>query len=426
MTAPFPNSWYAASARHLPEQPPLEGDTAADVCVIGAGYTGLTAALDLAARGMSVVVLEAERIGWGASGRNGGQIVTGFNKPVSALEKSQGQADARLLWDLAEESKRILAERVSAHHIDCDLRWGYYFAALKDRHRGELADMNAEWRALGYDKGVEVPAEKSREYVDSPTYCGGLFDAGGGQLHPLNYALGLGRAALEKGVVIHEGSFVTAIETEGERPVARTARGTVTARHLVLAGDTGLGRLNPGLGTRTLPCVSYIIATEPMAPERAKALIPAAAAVADVNWALNYFHVSADNRLVFGGGVSYTGRETPGWSIGLRKKMLKIFPQLSDLKIEFVWSGPIGITVNRMPHIGRIGRHTWFAHGYSGQGVAFTGLCGRLMADAIAGTEERFDVMARVRHMPFYGGAALRMPLLVLATSWFRLRDKLA
>jgi gamma-glutamylputrescine oxidase len=423
-----PRSWYSETALPQPDHPPLAGDLRCDICVVGGGYTGLSTAIHLAERGYDVVLLEAERIGWGASGRNGGQIVTAFNPSMGTMAGWVGQDDARLLWDLGEESKRILIDRVERHAIDCDLRWGYVMAALKNRQMTGLREMEAEWRdAHGYRDARLLERSEIRSMVACDRYVGGLFDGGSGQLHPLNYAIGLGRAVAEAGVRIFEGTRVERVDT-GSNPAAHTTSrdgaGTVRAKHLVLAGNAYLGRLVPEIAAKIMPVATYMIATEPLGAERAAALIPSGHAIADVNFVLNYYRLSPDHRMLFGGGVSYSGLDRPDLQRILRRTMLRYFPRLADVRIDHCWGGHVAITLNRTPHFGRIGASTWFAHGYSGHGVALTGLAGKLIAEAISGTEERFDVFARLPHQGFPGGIA-RKPLLVLAMAWFRLRDLL-
>jgi gamma-glutamylputrescine oxidase len=419
-----PRSWYTDTALPQPDHPELAGEIRCDVCVVGGGYTGLSTALHLAERGYDVVVLEAEKIGWGASGRNGGQIVTAYNPSMGTMSGWVGKDDARLLWELGEESKTILRDRIDRHRIDCDLRWGYVMAALKQRQMSGLRDMETEWRDdYGYGEARLLDRSEIRSMVASDAYVGGLFDGGSGQLHPLNYAIGLGRAAMEAGARIFEGSRVLRIET-GAEPAAHTATGTVRARYLVLAGNAYLGRLVPELAAKIMPVATYMIATEPLGERRAAELIPCGHAVADVNFVLNYYRRSPDHRLLFGGGVSYSALDRPDLKRLLRRTMLRYFPQLADARIDHCWGGNVAITMNRTPHFGRIGGNVFFAHGYSGHGVALTGLAGKLIAEAVSGTAERFDVFARLPHASFPGGVA-RTPLLVLAMTWFRLRDML-
>ncbi|CAO3374803.1 NAD(P)/FAD-dependent oxidoreductase [Azospirillum argentinense] len=418
-------SWYADTATPHPQHPALEGTLSCDVCVVGGGYTGLMTALELAERGYDVVLLEANRVGWGASGRNGGQIITGYNKSMSTIERWVGKEDARRLWDLGEESKALLAERVARHAIPCDLTWGFAHAALKPRHLDDVAAMEREMRdGYGYTKVRALDREAMRAVVGSDAYVGGLADDGSGHLHPLNYALGLAAAAARAGVRLFEDSRVTTIDT-GDRPVATTAKGRVEARFLVLAGNAYLGALAPLLSSVVMPVATYMIATEPLGEATATSLLPTNLAISDMNFVLNYFRRSADHRLLFGGGVSYSGMDAPGLKIAMRAKMLAVFPQLRGAAVDHFWGGHVAITMNRMPQVGRLTPTTCFAHGYSGHGVALAGMAGRVMAEAIRGTAERFDVFARVPHLPFPGGRRFRTPALVLAMLWFRLRDLL-
>lgn len=419
------NSWYAASAADHESHPVLSGEIRCDVCVIGGGYTGLTAALELAERGYDVVLLEAQRCGWGASGRNGGQIITGYNKPMSTIARWVGADDARRLWDFGEEAKAQLAERVERHAIACDLTWGFAYAALKPRHLNDVAAMVAEARDdYGYDRVRVLDRAGLRAHIGSDLYIGGLLDEGSGHLHPLNYALGLARAASAAGVRIFENSRVIALDS-GAEPWARTERGCVRARHMVVAGNAYLGGLVPGIVPTIMPVATYMIATDPLGVGRAAALLPTNIAVSDLNFSLNYFRRSADHRLLFGGGVSYSGIDAPGLKRAMRAKMLRVFPELADVGIPHFWGGQVAITMNRMPQVGRVSPTTLFAHGYSGHGVALAGMAGRVMAEAIRGTAERFDVFTRIPHRAFPGGRRLRTPALVLAMLWYRLRDLL-
>ena len=422
------SSWYAATAHPHPAYAPLQGVRTCDVCVVGGGFTGLSAALDLAARGYRVVLLEAHRVGWGASGRNGGQIVSGFNRSLGQMAKAVGREDARRLWDLALEATALLRERVQRHAIDCDLAWGYVLGALKRRHLAELEAAADEWSELGYHAARMLDGDAVRAAVACPRYIGGLYDAGSGQLHPLNYALGLATAAIAAGAEIYEGTAAVGV-VEGPRLRIRTAAGGVDADFLILAGNAYLPSLSPTIErvvrSRVMPVSTYMIATAPLGPERARALIPSGAAVADLNFVLNYYRLSSDHRLLFGGGVSYSRVPPPGVGRTLRRTMLRFFPQLADIGVDYAWGGDVAITRNRIPHFGWLGPRILFAQGFSGHGVALTGLAGRLMAEAIAGSAERFDVFARYPHHPFAGGRLLRLPALVLAMAWFRLRDLL-
>ncbi len=422
------DSWYAATANPHPEHPRLRDAVECDALVVGGGFTGLSAALELAQRGYDTVLLEAERVGWGASGRNGGQIVSGYNKSMAEIARLVGPDDARHLWALDREARQILQDRVERHGIDCDLRWGYLLGALKPRHLTELRATLEEWNAYGHDGGVLLEAEAMQAMVACPVYLGGLYDPAGGQLHPLNYALGLAGAARRAGARLFEASPVRRL-SPGERPVAETPDGAVRTRFVLLAGNAYLNPLGPEidrtLRARIMPVGTYMIATEPLGPERARRLIPSGCAVADMRFVLNYYRLSADHRMLFGGGVSYSGRDPHDLRHAVRRVMLRFFPDLADAGIDHAWGGYVAITRNRLPHFGRLAPNILFAHGFSGHGVALTSLAGRVAAEALAGTAERFDVLARVPHAPFPGGRRLRRPILVLAMTWLRMRDLL-
>ncbi|MBB6250554.1 NAD(P)/FAD-dependent oxidoreductase [Nitrospirillum iridis] len=419
----WPDSWYVHSAPPGPAAPSLVGDTAGDVCVVGAGYTGLSAALTLAERGYDVVVVEAERVGWGASGRNGGQLISGYNKSVSAIARLSGPDDARRLWALAEEAKALLVGRVERHAIDCALRWGYINAAAKPRHRTGLLTQLVDAQALGYDQLRLVEGERLRALVASPRYHSGLEDSGSGHLHPLAYAQGLARAARAAGVRLHEKTPAVAIDA-GAAPKVTTPLGRVRARFLVLAGNAYLGDLARPLTRTLVPIATYMLATEPLGAERAVALLPGDHAVSDTNVGLHYFRRTADHRLLFGGGVNFANRAAAGAQARLTRALRHCFPQLAGVAVSHFWHGSVGMTVNRLPQLGRLSPTTYFAHGYSGHGVALSGICGQLLAEALSGQAERFDVFARLPHQSFIG-PPWRVPLLALGSLWYRLRDLL-
>jgi gamma-glutamylputrescine oxidase len=416
-------SYYAATAVGAPDCPSLSGAIDADICVVGAGYTGISTALNLAERGYSVVVLEAARIGWGASGRNGGQISSGFSPTMAKIAGWVGTEDARRLWNLAEEAKAIIRERVARHDIPCDLKAGHLLGAAKP---GDIDDLRAELGLLqerhGYAEARLLSAEEMRSMVATDVYHGGIYDAGGGHLHPLNYNLGLARAAIGAGVRIFEGSRVERIEG-GARPVAHTATGSVKARYLVLCGNAYLDDLVPRIRRKIMPVGTYIAASETLGADRARALIPCDAAVSDTKFVLDYYRLTADHRLLFGGRVSYTTLTPANLARAMRRSMLSVFPQLEDVGFEHVWGGNVAITVERTPHLGRLGGDIYFAHGFSGVGVALTGIAGKVIAEAISGTAERFDVFTRLPHTTFHGGRLLRTPMLALAMLWYRMRD---
>ncbi len=418
-------SYYLASAKGIVARPSLEGEVEADVCVVGGGFTGLSTALNLAEKGYQVAVLEAERVGWGASGRNGGQINTDFPCGIERIRDWVGPDDARKLWALGEESKAIIRERVERHEIDCDLTWGLVLAAEKQRQLDDLKRTQELYRRdYDYRKTEIVEKDELRGHVDSESYLGGMTDAGAGHLHPLNYCLGLARAAEEAGVRIYEDSRVVAFETAAA-PSVTTERGRVRARFLVLCCNAYLGDLVPRIRRKIMPVGTYIGATEVLGQDRARGLIPRNEAVCDCKFVLNYFRLSADHRLLFGGRVSYTTWEPRDLAAAMRRSMLEVFPGLEDVGFDFAWGGYVAITMERTPHLGRLGQATYFAHGFSGQGVALTGIAGKVMAEAIAGQAERFDLFTRLPHTTFPGGRLLRTPTLALAMLWYRLRDLL-
>lgn len=419
-------SWYAATANRDLRFPSLDGDQRCDVLVVGGGYTGLSTAIELRERGLDVVLVEAQRVGWGASGRNGGQAVTGFNKDISTIAGWVGRDDARKLWDMSEEAKSLLQQRIDRYGIDCDLRWGYVLGALKRRHMEELEAHLGEWDGLGYHQGRLLSRTEIRALVDAPGYVGGLLDSGSGQLHPLNYALGLADAARSLGVRIFEDTPVTRLD-QASPAVATTPKGRITADFVALCGNAYLPSLSADVDrtirSRVMPVGTYIIATEPLGEALAQQTVPSGFAVADINFVLNYYRLSHDGRMLFGGGVSYSGYEPRRLAESMRRTMARTLPRLAGKKVEFCWGGHVGITMNRTPHFGRLAPHIFFAQGFSGHGVLLTGMAGRVMAEAIRGQADRFDVFARIPHQPFPGGRVLRMPALVLAMAWYRLRD---
>ncbi len=421
---PHVESYYAATANPAPERPPLAGAVDCDVCIVGGGFTGVSTALELAERGYRVVLLEGRRIGWGASGRNGGQICSAFSSSMDKVAAWVGKDDARKLFELAEESKRILAGRVEEHEIDCDLTWGYFNSADRRRELDDCREWAEEWaRDYGYDKLrlVETP-EEAHQHVNSPQVIGGLVDDGAGHLHPLNYCLGVAAAAERAGATLHEDSLVTRI-VQGARPRVETAAGSVTADYLVLGGNAYLGNLVPEVRRKIMPVGTYIGATEPLGENRAKSLIPLNEAICDLKFVLNYYRLSKDQRLLFGGRVSYSGIMPPNLPHAMGRKMREVFPQLDDVGFDFTWGGYVAITMERSPHFGRVGSNIYFAQGYSGAGVATSAIAGRVIAEAIEGQAARFDVFARLPHTTFPGGRLLRTPTLALAMLWYRLRD---
>ncbi|MEO8444143.1 MAG: FAD-binding oxidoreductase [Gammaproteobacteria bacterium] len=403
---------------------PLRGTATADVCVIGAGYTGLSTALHLAERGYSVVVLEGRQVGWGASGRNGGQLGTGQRREEAELEARFGRDTARQLFALGLAGRDLVRELVHRHAIDCDLTAGQLLCAAKPAHASDLARRSARLaKDYGYPHQRVLSRRELRALVDSPIYHGGVRDAGAAHLQPLNYVLGIARACLAAGVRIYEESAVTGYT--GRAPVVvRTADGEVRARYVVLACNGYLGGLEPRIANRIMPINNFILATAPLGDAAAR-LIADPACVHDTLFVVNYFRLSPDGRLLFGGGENYSRRFPADLKGFVRRHMLRVFPQLQAVPVDYAWGGTLAITMNRLPHVGRLAPEIYFAQGYSGHGVSTGTLAGQLLAEAIAGTAERFDVLARVPPPPFPGGTLLRWPGLVLGMLWFALRDRL-
>jgi len=417
-------SYYAATAHPWPEQPPLQGEQRCDVAVVGGGLTGLSAALELAEKGYRVALLEARRVGWGASGRSGGQIIVGWGCDQSKLEKLLGRDDARHLFDWSSEAVDLIHRRREEHQIDCDWRAGHVHVPIKPRQVSELRGWQSDL-AEHYDYQTDWwSAERLQQHLGSRRYLGGLYDAQSGHLHPLNYTLGVARAALAAGVQILEHSPVFALQP-GESVSLQCPKGQLRADFVVLAGNAYLGGLEPNLDRRIMPVGTYIAATPPLDEATANGLINNDMAVADINWALDYFRLSADRRLLFGGRASYSAIEPPALRGTMRRRMHAVFPQLSGVDFEYLWGGFLGITMNRAPDFGRIDSNVYYAHGYSGHGMAVSGIAGRVIAEAIAGQAERLDLFERIRHRPFPGGKYLRMPLLATAMAWYKLRDAL-
>jgi gamma-glutamylputrescine oxidase len=419
-------SWYATTTIPFEDRPALAGTADCDVCVIGGGITGSSAALHLAQRGFSTVLVEAKRIGWGASGRSGGQAIFGFGCDQSKLRKIVGREDSRRLWDMSLESLELMRQLILDHGIDCAYRAGQMHAAIKLRQRDELL----EWQELlekeyGYGSLRLVERPELAGMMATDRYLAGLYDSNSGHLHPLNYTLGLNLAAQRAGAQVFEVSPVVSIDEAEGRVTVRTPAGEVRCRYVAVCCNAYLGNLVRPLRSRIMPVGTYIVATERLGQELAGSLIRNDMAVADINFVLDYFRLSGDTRLLFGGRVSYSKIPPPNLSRSIRARMVKVYPQLSDARIEYSWGGFVAITVNRAPHFGRTGRNVFFAQGFSGHGIALTGLAGKLIAEAVAGSAERFDVFSRIPHMPFPGGPTLRTPALVLAMAYFRLRDLL-
>jgi gamma-glutamylputrescine oxidase len=422
-------SYYAASAHAAPDRAELESSVGCDVCVVGGGIAGCSTALHLAESGYKVALLDEYRVGWGASGRSGGQGIHGVASSQAKLERLIGTSAARTVWDVSVEGLALMRQLIARHRIDCDWSDGYLLTALKERHLHELrTELDELQNRLGYASVRYVPRDELRAILGTSRYVGALYDSNSGHLHPLNYTLGLAAAAESNGVRIFEGTralgFRQASGAGGATVRVRTPRGEVRAHDLVLCGNVYLGDTAPALAAKIMPIGSHIVATEPLGAERARELIANNAAVCDMNWVLDYYRCSADHRLLFGGRVSHSGFGSFNALAATRERMLKVFPQLADVRIDYSWGGYVDLTLNRAPNFGRLASNIYFLQGFSGHGIALTGIAGKLVAQAIAGTAERFDVFARIPHRNF-PVAALRRPALALAMLFYTLRDLL-
>lgn len=416
----YPESYYAASAEIAPERPALSEDVHVDLAVIGAGYTGLSTALHAAEAGLSVAVVEAHRVGFGASGRNGGQVGTGWNWDQRKLEKSVGKEDARKLWDLTVEAKALTRDLVARHAPEAGYKPGVLHGHWAPSGAEETRDYGA-WLQESYGYATEyLDRDAFQTVCRSPVYAGGLLDLDAGHLHPLRYVLGLARAAEAEGVRVFERTEATGLTDT----TVRTPHGTITAQHIVVAGNGYLPDITDEVSKRVMPINSFIAATAPLG-DLAAEVLPRDVAVADDKFVVNYFRLSEDKRLLFGGRESYSIGFPTDINTALRKRMLHLFPQLADTPIEYSWGGTLGITMTRLPMIRRVGPNTLAAGGFSGHGVAITGLVGQILAEAVAGQAGRFDLLGKLPVSTFPGGKHARAPLLTLAMTWYALRDRL-
>jgi gamma-glutamylputrescine oxidase len=401
----------------------LRGELRADVVVLGGGIAGCSAALHLAKRGFRVALLEARAVGYGASGRSGGQTIFGLAVSQPALAAKVGRDDARRLFDLSIEALDLTQSLIRDYAIDCDYHPNHVHVATKPRHLRELDEWARELHQdYGYTSAQILNRRELQAHVRSERFLGGLIDPRSGHLHPLKYTQGVARAAMSAGAKIFENSRVLRYE-DGSEVTVHTAQGTVRCAHLVLCGNVYIGAVAPSLARRILGVGTYIIATEPLGEARARELLPSNAAIADINWILDYFRRSADHRLLFGGRVSYSAVQPPRLAESMDKRMLRIFPTLGDVKVAYAWGGYLDITRSRAPNFGRLAPNVYYMQGFSGHGMSLTGLAGKLVAEAVAGTAERFDVFARIPHRDFPGGPLFRRPSLVMAMWYYRLRD---
>ncbi|KOQ92417.1 NAD(P)/FAD-dependent oxidoreductase [Pluralibacter gergoviae] len=418
-------SYYAASANKHDPFPTLSESLTCDVCIVGGGYTGLSSALHLAEQGYDVVVLEAARIGFGASGRNGGQLVNSYSRDIDVIERTYGADAAKMLGSMMFEGAEIIRERIRRYQIACDYRPGGLFVAMNHRQLETLEEQKANWERYGNTQLALLDANELRREVNSDRYVGGLLDRSGGHIHPLNLALGEAEAIRLNGGRVYEQSPVTHI-AHTSPAVVTTEKGQVTARYVIIAGNAYLGdKLEPALAKRSMPCGTQVVATAPLGDDVARSLLPNNYCVEDCNYLLDYYRLTADNRLLYGGGVVYGARDPDDIERLVVPNLLKTFPQLKGVKIDYRWTGNFLLTLSRMPQFGRLENNIYYMQGYSGHGVTCTHLAGKLISELLRGDAERFDAFATLPHYPFPGGRTLRIPFTAMGAAYYSLRDRL-
>jgi len=417
-------SYYADSRQDKADRPPLNGDLDVDVCIIGAGFTGISSALHLAEAGFKVAVIEAARIGYGASGRNGGQLVNSYSRDIDSIENNYGPVLGKTLGDMAFEGSEIIRQRIKKYNIDCDYKPGGIFAALTAKQLRALEEQQQLWQRYGHNDLQMLDKQEMSQHIASDAYIGGLLDKRGGHMHPLNLLLGEVKAFESLGGQVFEDSKAIKID-RSKRPVVYTENGRISADNLLIAGNAYLGGLVPELAAKSMPCGTQIITTEVLDEDLAKSLIPGEQCVEDCNYKLDYYRMTADNRLLYGGGVTYGGGDPSSIERFVRGHLEKTFPQLSGVKFDYAWGGDFLLTMSRLPQFGRLNDSIYYAQGYSGHGVTTTHLAGKIIAEAIKGQAEGFDAFASLKHFPFPGGAMMRVPYTMVGALYYGLRDKL-
>jgi gamma-glutamylputrescine oxidase len=416
-------SWYAASANRQDARPALSATQTADVCIIGAGFTGISAAIELAGRGLSVIVLEAVRVGFGASGRNGGQIVNGYSRDLDVITARYGETAGRAIGAMALEGGNIIRERIAKFNIDCAHVKGGLFAALTPKQMKGLEHHKKIWAEYGHTDFELVDKTGLQKHVVTERYVGGLIDWLGGHIHPLNLVQGEAAAAETLGARIFENSAALSVDTGANR-VVKTAGGEVRAKTVLVCGNAYIGDLLPEIGAKIMPVSTQVMATEPLGAQAAE-LLPSNVCVEDANYVLDYYRRTADNRILYGGGIVYGGQDPASIRAKILPNMLKTFPGLKGARIDYAWSGNFALTLTRFPQVGKISPNVYFSHGCSGHGVTTTHLLGRLLAEAVSGNPARFDILAALPYYPFPGGKLLRVPLTVAGSWYYRARDRL-
>lgn len=420
----YPDSYYAASRNEAPNRPTLENDIDCEICVIGGGYSGLSAALHLSETNHQVVLLEGAQIGWGASGRNGGQIVNGLNAGLDKIQRAYGEDTANFVGGMLTRGNQIIRRIIADYAIDCDLKEKNIYTAYTQKHMQELQAKKTLWESHGMDSHEMLDKAALKQYINSDVYAGGMIDHSGGHLHPLNLTLGEAAAIEKNGGTIYENTLVTEVNPNNDSVLVLTEKGSVRAKQVIVCGNAYLNKVIPELTDRILPASTQVVATEPLG-ELADELIPSDACVEDVRYILDYYRLSADKRMLFGGGTIYGGTDPANIEAKIRPNMEKVFPQLKDTKIDYAWSGNFAISFSRVPQMGELHPRVLFAHGYSGHGVTGSHLFGSILADAINGKRQEFDRFKAIPWFPFPGGRRFRVPYSMVGSWWYGLRDKL-
>mgnify|MGYP001437723374 FL=1 len=424
---PHVKSYYAATANQELSYEKLNSNIRTQVCVIGAGFTGLNTAINLAKKDFDVVLIESEKIGWGASGRNGGQLISGFSFS-DHFEKKGTEKDIQNIWQLGAKSADLVRERVSEFSIDCDLKEGFIDVATNGKHMDELIDRSEEWKQSDYHHNLELVDENQvKKYVNSDSYVGGLIDSGSGHIHPLNLCLGEAKAASELGVMIYEDTHAVKISGGSPSKVV-TENGIIESDYIVIATNAYIGDLNKKLRRMVMPAASCIIATEPLSSELAEKVIPSDMAVCDQNTILDYYRLSADKRMLFGGRFNYSGKipSDDKIKIEIKKRMVSVFPQLSEARVDYAWSGNVAVSLKKIPQLGRIDNNIFYSQGYSGHGVAPTHMAAKVIADAIEGDDEVLNTLSSVNHIQLPGGKWFSSPATAIGMMYYQLKDKIA
>jgi len=424
---PHVKSYYAATANQKLSFDQLRSNIKTQICVIGGGFTGLNTAINLAKKGYEVVLIESEQIGWGASGRNGGQLISGFSFS-DHFEKKGIEDDIKNMWQLGAKSADLVRERISEFSIECDLKDGFIDVATNRKHMDDLINRCSEWNDSGYHHELQLVDEiQVKKYVNSEAYVGGLIDSGSGHIHPLNLCLGEAKAASELGVVIYENTNAIEI-SEGSPVKVLTSNGSIEADSIVIAANAYIGGLNKKLRRMVMPAASCIIATEPLSDETAEKIMPSDMAVCDQNTILDYYRLSADKRMLFGGRFNYSGKipSDDRIKIEIKKRMVSVFPELSDIKVDYAWSGNVAVSLKKIPQLGRIDKNIFYSQGYSGHGVAPTHMAAKVIADAVDGDHEILNLLSSVQHIQLPGGKWFSSPATAIGMMYYQLKDKIA